>query len=90
MNNNDIGNKLRIRFRKSKDFERTFEKLKIEGYKIEKTLIKNKRYVKVSKNDKQLLSMIYEDVEDFKGKKGYEYLEDYENDYKQNIIAIYY
>lgn len=90
MISNDISNKLRLRFKRSKDFNKLIEKLKKEGYKIEKTLIKNKRYVKVSKNDKQLLYMVYEDIEDFKGKKGYEYLEDTKNEYKQNIIAIYY
>lgn len=90
MNSNDLGNRLRIRLRKSKDFEKTFEKLKIEGYKVLKSRINNKHYVKVLKDDKEIIYLIYEDINDLKNKKGYEYLKDYENDYKQNIIAIYY
>ena len=90
MLSNDIGKRLMIRFKKSKDFGKTIMKLQSEGFDTIQTYIKNKRYLKVLKDGKEILYMVYEDIDDFIGKKGYEYLDYSENEYKQNIIAIYY
>ena len=42
MLSNDISKRLMIRFKKSKDFNKTILKLQSEGYIIEKTTIKRK------------------------------------------------
>ena len=88
MLSNDISKRLMIRFKKSKDFNKTILKLQSEGYIIEKTTIKRKHYIKVLKDKKELLYMIYEDLEDFKDMEEYNWWKD--EPYKQNIIAIYY
>ena len=90
MLSNDLSKKLMIRFKKSKDFNKTIEKLRKEGYNIELSCIKNKRYLKIMQDKHELLYMIYEDITDFIGEKGYEYLDYNKEKYKQNIIAIYY
>ena len=84
----DEAKKLMIRFKKSKDFNKTILKLQNEGYLIIQTYIKRKRYLKVLKDGKELLYMIYEDIDDFKNMKEYDWWK--EDKYKQNIIAIYY
>lgn len=86
----DLGKKLRTRFKKSKDFDKTIQKLQKEGFEIELTKIKDKRYIKILQNKKEVFHMVYQDINDFIGKSGYEYLEQNNNDYKQCIIAIYY
>ena len=86
----DIGERLKIRFKKSKDFDKTIKKLKQEGFDIELTKIKNKRYIKVLQDKKEVLYMVYEDIKDYIGKSGYEYLDFNDIDYKQAIIAMYY
>ena len=88
MLSNDIGERLMIRFKKSKDFNKTILKLQQEGYSIIQTHIKRKRYIKVLKDNKELLYMVYEDLEDFRDMKEYDWWK--EDEYKQNIIAIYY
>ena len=88
MLSNDIGKRLMIRFKKSKDFNKTILKLQQEGYLIIQTHIKRKRYIKVLKDNKELLYMVYEDLDDFKDMKEYDWWK--EDEYKQNIIAIYY
>lgn len=80
MLSNDISKKIMIRFKKSKDFNKTIDKLKKEGYFIKQTIINNKKAIKVSKDEKPicLVAVLYEDNEE-------------ENaEYKQRILAIYY
>ena len=86
---NDISKRLMIRFKKSKDFDRTIEKLKKEGFNVETERIKRKRYIKVLKDKKELIYIVYEDLEDFKDTEEYEYYKE-KGIYKQNIIAMYY
>lgn len=84
----DISKRLMIRFKKSKDFDKTIEKLKKEGYNIELSCIKNKRYLKITQDKHGLLYMVYEDIDDFRDTDEYEYIK--EDKYRQHIIAIYY
>jgi len=77
---NDLSKKLMIRFKKSKDFNKTIEKLQKENYDIFKCgyiAENNNKYkmVVVGKDKKVLVKVIYEET------KG---------EYKQNIYAIYY
>lgn len=90
MLNNDLGKRLMIRFKKSKDFSKTIMKLQAEGFDTKQTFTANRRYLQVLKNGKEVLYIVYEDIDDFIGKKGYEYLDYSNNEYRQNIIAIYY
>lgn len=80
MKMNDISKKLMIRFKKSKDFNKTIEKLKKEGYFIKQSIIDNKKSITVSqdKNTIWLVAILYE--------------ENINNnsEYKQLIHAIYY
>ena len=80
MLSNDISKRLMIRFKKSKDFNKTIDKLKQEGYFIKQTIINNKKSITVSQDEKSiwLVAILYEDNEE-------------ENaEYKQRILAIYY
>lgn len=88
MLSNDISKRLMIRFKKSKDFNKTILKLQQEGYLIIQNYVKRRRYLKVLKDNKELLYMVYEDLDDFKDMKEYDWWK--EEEYKQNIIAIYY
>lgn len=93
MLNNDIGKRLMIRFKKSKDFGKTIMKLQLEGFGTIQTYTSKKRQLKVLKDGKEVLYMVYEDLDDFRNMKEYEYWkEDVEsnNGYRQNILAIYY
>lgn len=77
---NDISKRLMIRFKKSKDFNKTIEKLKKEGYFIKQSIINNKKSIMVSQeqNTIWLVAIFYEENEDIN------------SEYKQNIFAIYY
>lgn len=86
MLSNDISKKIMIRFKKSKDFEKTAEKLRKEGYKVLKnydSLCNNGKAQQVSilrvfKDNNQLVSVYYEDNHDI------------DSEYKQNIHLIIY
>ena len=86
MLSNDLGKRLVIRFKKSKDFNKTINKLKQEGFEIKQEKIKKQRYLKVLKDNKQVLYMVYEDLEDFKDNELYDYWK--ESKYLQNIVAM--
>ena len=89
MLSNDISKRLMIRFKKSKDFNKTIEKLKEEHYIIRtyKSDINGYNVIEVdtiednhirNKNMGYLVKVIYEDNTDI------------ESPYKQNIWGIYY
>lgn len=77
---NDTSKKLMIRFKKSKDFNKTIEKLRKEGYFVEKRHFDNKKSIIVSKDKDTIwyIAVLYEENEDA------------DAEYKQNIYAIYY
>ena len=77
---NDISKRLMIRFKKSKDFNKTIEKLKKEGYFIKQSVINNKKSITVSQgqNTIWLVAILYEENTDNN------------SEYKQLIYAIYY
>lgn len=89
MLSNDISKKLMIRFKKSKDFNKTILKLQQEGYKTfqcgyiaedkeDYNQIKEYKQIIVGKNNNVLCKVIYEENEDTT------------SEYKQNILKIYY
>lgn len=89
MLSNDISKRLMIRFKKSKDFNKTIEKLKEEHYIIRtyKSDINGYNVIEVdttedkhirNKNMGYLVRVVYEDNTDI------------ESPYKQNIWGIYY
>lgn len=80
MKMNDISKKLMIRFKKSKDFNKTIEKLKKEGYFIKQSVINNKKSIIVSQDQNTiwLVAVLYEENIDNN------------SEYKQLIYAIYY
>ena len=82
--NNDIGKKMMIRFKKSKDFGRTIMKLQLEGYNTIETYAANRRYLKVLKDGKEILYIVYEDIRYFKD------LDPSNYEYKQQVLAYYY
>lgn len=84
----DEGEKLMIRFKKSKDFNKTILKLQNEGYLIIQTHVKKRRFIEVLKDSKKVLYMAYEDIDDFRDTEEYEYMKD--DEYRQHILAIYY
>lgn len=77
---NDISKKLMIRFKKSKDFYKTIEKLKKEGYFIKQSVINNKKSITVSQDQNTiwLVAVIYEENNNIN------------SEYKQLIHRIYY
>lgn len=77
---NDTSNKLRLRFKRSKDFNKLIKRLEKEGYYIKQYIVENKKCITVSKNKDTiwLLSVMYEENTDKM------------SEYKQNIYAIYY
>ena len=82
--NNDLGKKMMIRFKKSKDFGRTIMKLQLEGFNTIETYTANRRYLKVLKDGKEILYIVYEDMRDFEGIDPSMYT------YKQQVLAYYY
>lgn len=77
---NDTSNKLRLRFKRSKDFNKLTKKLEKEGYYIKQYVVENKKCITVSKDKDTiwLISVMYEDNTDKM------------SEYKQSIYAIYY
>lgn len=77
---NDESKRLAIRFKKSKDFNKTIEKLKKEGYFVKQSIINNKKSVIISQDEKTiwLVAVLYEENEDIN------------SEYKQLIHSIYY
>ena len=77
---NDLSKKLMIRFKKSKDFNKTIEKLQKEGFYVKQTIIGNKKSITISQDAKTiwLVAVLYEENEDA------------DAEYKQRIYAIYY
>ena len=82
--NNDLGKKMMIRFKKSKDFGRTIMKLQLEGFYTIETYAANRRHLKVLKDGKEILYMVYEDIRDFEDIDPNMYT------YKQQVLAYYY
>jgi hypothetical protein len=83
MLSNDIGKRLMIRFKKSKDFNKTILKLQQEGYKTFQCGYiaedkKNYNQIIVGKNNNVLCKVIYEENEDTT------------SEYKQSILEILY
>jgi hypothetical protein len=83
MLSNDIGKRLMIRFKKSKDFNKTILKLQQEGYKTFQCGYiaedkKNYNQIIVGKNNNVLCKVIYEENEDTT------------SEYKQSILRIVY
>ena len=88
MLSNDISKRLMIRFKKSKDFYKTIEKLKQENYIVLKNYdsywsklenkMKQVNVLRVKKDNNTLIAIYYEENEDIT------------SEYKQNIIKIYY
>ena len=88
MLSNDISKKLMIRFKKSKDFYKTIEKLKQEGYIVLKNYdsywsklenkIKQVNVLRVKKDNNTLIAIYYEENEDTT------------SEYKQSILKILY
>lgn len=83
MLSNDISKRLMIRFKKSKDFNKTILKLQQEGYKTFQCgyIAEDKKEYKqiiVGKNNNILCKVIYEDSQNI------------EDEYKQHYLAIYY
>ena len=89
MLSNDESKRLAIRFKKSKDFYKTIEKLKKEGYvvyhntKEDKGMVLNgeqtkEKIIQVGKGLNHLCSVFYEENENL------------ESEYKQVILSIHY
>ena len=87
MLSNDLSKKLMIRFKKSKDFYKTIEKLEKEGFKVyystDNGIIINGKQTKekiimVGAKENCLITILYEENEDINSK------------YKQLIHSIYY
>lgn len=89
MLSNDESKRLAIRFKKSKDFYKTIEKLKKEGYvvyhntKEDKGMIfngkqTNEKIIQVGKGLNHLCSVFYEENDNK------------DSEYQQNIISIHY
>ena len=96
MKSNDLGNKMRLRFRNAKDFDKLIQQLEKEDYKI---YIRG--YTKRLTNEKQKeqygfhISMLIFELAVYQGKNRivnvlFENNRDAESEYKQNIVAIYY
>lgn len=77
---NDTSKKLMIRFKKSKDFNKTIEKLRKEGYFVKQSIINDKKSITISKDKDTIwyVAVLYEENEDA------------DAEYKQRIYAIYY
>lgn len=88
MLSNDISKRLMIRFKKSKDFYKTIEKLKQEGYVVLKNYdsywsklenkMKQVNVLRVKKDNNTLIAIFYEENEDTT------------SEYKQSILKILY
>ena len=96
MKSNDLSNKLRQRFKRSKDFDKLIQRLEKEHYKI---YIKG--FTKKLTNEEQFkeygfnISMLIFEIVVFKDKNRllnilFENNRNIESEYKQNIVAIYY
>ena len=88
MLSNDLSKKLMLRFKKSKDFNKTIDKLKQEGYTTRLRKKKYKRCLRVSLAGCLVFLIEYEDIEDFKDSEEYELWKD--SEYKQRIIYMFY
>ena len=88
MLSNDISKRLMIRFKKSKDFYKTIEKLKQEGYVVLKNYdsywsklenkMKQVNVLRVKKDNNTLIAIYYEENKDTT------------SEYKQSILKILY
>ena len=82
----DIGKSLMVRFKKSKDFDKTTETLQKDGYIVKKRKQRKSNYkeICVYRNERLAKDNLY----DFK--VIYEENVDIESPYKQNIWGMYY
>ena len=90
MLSNDTSKKLMIRFKKSKDFYKTIEKLKQEGYIVYHSEKEDNGAVINGVQTKQKLIMVGKDTKNCLISIWYEESEDINDEYKQHYTAIYY
>lgn len=87
---NDISKKLMVRFKKSKDFYKTIEKLKKEGFIVYHSNKEDKGAIVNGKQTNEKLIMIGQDTKTCLISIYYEENEDTTSDYKQLIHYILY
>jgi len=90
MLSNDISKRLMIRFKKSKDFYKTIEKLKQEGYVVYHSSKEDIGAVINGVQTRQKLIMVGQDTQNCLISVYYEENEDITSEYKQSILKIYY
>lgn len=86
----DISKKLMIRFKKSKDFYKTIEKLKKEGFIVYHSNKEDKGAVVNGKQTNEKLIMVGQDTKKCLISIYYEENENINSEYKQLIHSIYY
>jgi len=87
---NDISKKLMIRFKKSKDFYKTIEKLKKEGFIVYHSNKEDKGAIVNGKQTNEKLIMVGKDKQNCLISIYYEENENINSEYKQLIHSIYY
>lgn len=90
MLSNDIAKKLMIRFKKSKDFYKTIEKLKKEGFVVYHSSKEDKGAIINGKQTREKLIMVGQDKEHCLITIYYEENNSIGSEYKQLIHSIYY
>lgn len=87
MLSNDLSKRLAIRFKKSKDFEKTIEKLKKEGFEIERDYDAKSQHkiLRVYQDKKRLINIVYYDR-----KPTYLDIDFIKDNYKEYIFCIVY
>lgn len=87
---NDISKKLMIRFKKSKDFYKTIEKLKKEGFIVYHSSKEDNGAIVNGKQTNEKLIMVGQDTKNCLISIFYEENADNNSEYKQLIHSIYY
>ena len=90
MLSNDLSKKLMIRFKKSKDFYKTLEKLKKEGYIVYHPTKEDKGAIVNGKQTNEKMIMVGKDTKNCLITILYEENTIIDSEYKQLIHSIYY